>query len=347
MSAGGQSASSAGSQSGQQSGQTAFQNDGTQSGASASQTSSSSTPLTTGIYNNASGNAAALAGTGGLTTDQQYATDVMKGHVQTQPMGYALQGNNNTAQSLIDNLMGGSIPQVGTSSVGTSQVGAPTAASMMDPYRGAYASDVLNPSMAAFDNSTAMADNRVRASRDAGSAFGDRAAVADAVRDSQNATARGALAGQITGQGYGMALQGGAGDAGNSLSASNANAGFGLASSQANAANTLQSSLANAANYLTGNNQIMSALGLKSSNDIATDTMGRDNASALYGMSGGGVNSLLNIAGSQVPAFGTSSTGNASGATSGATSNSGIGAMTGQSSGNNSGNTSSKGGGIG
>lgn len=306
---------SGGAQSGSQNQNQTTNSSFNQNGTSNSQSTANPTATWLGLNQNAAG---ALSGSG-LTPDQNYAVQQLEGRNANQAQGWNLQGANTQAQGVINSDNNGGIPQVGTS-----QVGAPTAGSQMGQYENSYANDVLNPSLASFDNATAMQNNATRASRDSGSAFGSRAGVADDVLSGQQALARGQLAAGITGTGYQTAIGAGQSDAANALSASNANAGYGLAASQANSGNKLAS-----------NNQVLSSLGLMSGNDVNTNNLGLQNTEALYNMSGGGLSNIINLMGANVPAFGQTN--------SGTTTNSG----TGVSNTVGSGSSSSKGGGFG
>jgi len=324
---------------GQQTGTTSGTQTGTQTGMQTGQTGVN----TTGIYDNAGAAAAGALGGNGYTAGQQSALANMQGVVQNQPMGFALAGLNNQ----LNGMVGAPTPTVTGQGVDAQQ-----ASSFMDPYRNSYASDVLNPSLNAFDQGTAIQANTNRARRDAGSAFGDRAAVADSIFNTQQDAARGALAGQITGQGYNTALGAGQSDASNYLAAS-----------QANAANKLAAQTATGNFAMQGRGMDLSNLAQQANNYGNINTMGVNNAQSLYNMGSGGQSNLLALMNSQVPAFGTNSSGTSMGTSTGATSGtsnlnssgSSSGSTTGNTSGNVStlfsgltgGGSSSKGGGIG
>lgn len=336
------------SQSGQYSGNTSFNNSGTQTGTSdttnkttqtgtqTSQQAGSNTVNTTGIYNTAGQNAAGALGGSGLTGGQQNASDYMQYQLANQPVNWGLAGVN----SAIGDTTGTKVLNVNSDAVNGF-----SGADFTSPYRNQYAQDVLNPSLAAFDNSTAMQDNAVRAGRDAGSAFGSRAGVADDVRAGQNALARGALAGNILGQGYQTALGAGQTDASRAYGASGQNAG-----------NQLTASGQNAGNQLAQEGLALQGEGMQAGNLNSINSNGLNTANAAYNMGGGGFNNFLNLAGSQVPAFGGSSTGSSSGAStndilntissmfSGASTNTGTGTSSGTSS--SQGGSSSKGAGL-
>lgn len=287
MSVGGQ----VGSQSQLSNTNSSFNNSGTQTGNTdttnkTSQTGQSTTGVnTTGIYDAASQGAAGALGGNGMTPGQQNAADYMNYQVNNQPVNWGLAGVN----SQIGDITGTKVLQADPGAVqGFS------GADFSAPYRGQFAADVLNPTLAAFDNSTSMQDNAVRAGRDAGSAFGDRAGVADAVRAGQNSLARGALAGNLLGQGYESALGAGQTDASRAYGASGQNAG-----------NRLSASQSDAANQLTSEGLALQGASQQAGNLNSINNNGINNTTAAYNMGGGGFQNFLNLAGSQVPAFGS------------------------------------------
>lgn len=333
---GSQSGTSSFNQSGTQNSTTGQTSSGTQTGTSTATNAGSTTVNPTDLWSQGSAALSKLLGTGGLTDTQNQALTRQAGVVQNQPMGFALQGVNNQLNSMIAN------PNIPSVAGGTANIY--TGNQFMAPYESAYASDVLNPSLALFDQNTARQGAAMRNARDAGSAFGDRATLADSAFAQDQALARAGVAGNILGQGYQSALGAGQSDAAKALAAS-----------VANASNATTASAANAANALGARGQNLEAAGQMAANDINTNNIGLANNQALYGMGGGGLSNALAIMGSQVPAFGTSSTGLSAANTnstfnnimnsifSGSNSSSGTGAYSGLS----SGNSSSKGGGIG
>lgn len=263
----------------------------------------------TALYGQTNTNLGSLLGASGMTPEQQKARDVINGRVDNVYGEKALLGVNDD----IGSILGGHAPSVIAPTVaGPDAIGAHTAASLMGPYSGQFAGAVLNPSLAAFDEGVARNDNAARTARDSGSAFGDRAAVADSVRGTQNATARGALAGQLTGQGLQWAGQMGAGDAGNVLSADTTSAGNHLTKGLADAQNALTASGENAANYLTGRSQDLQGRQQQAGNIISTSDMGMQDAQALSNFGQGGANNLFSLLSGQTPAFGSSTSGNTS-----------------------------------
>ena len=250
---------------------------GSQNGTTTANQSGTTGVNTTGIYNTASGNAAGNINPSGLTSTQQQAQDFQAYQLQHQPVNWGLSNINDQ----IGAALAGQAPSISSG----------TGASFMAPYENQYANDVLNPSLNAFDQGVAIQNNGVRASRDAGSAFGDRADVADSVNAGINNTARGALAGSITGQGFNTAVGAGQSDAANSLTGQTAQA---------------QADLQSKALKLQGAQQ-------QAGNLETIDNNGNTAATSLYNMGGGGQSQNINLAGSQVPAFGTNSSSTGSG----------------------------------
>lgn len=334
-STGQQSGTTTGSQTGTTTGQTTGQTTGSQVGTQTGQTSGVTTTgvTTTPQWDAINSALGSLLGGTGLSGDQQNALNFTSGQLQNQPVNWGLQGVNDSIRS---------ITSAPPPSVTTGSVVAPQASSLMGDYRGQYATDVLAPSLALFDENAAQDDNRARAARGAGSAFGDRAAIADSVRAGQNSLARGALAGNILGEGYKTALSGAQGDAALLYGASGQNAG-----------NQLSASLADASNDLTARGQGLQGASQIAGNWNSIGANGRANADALYNMGGGGNQTLMQYMGVQTPAFGGTSantgqtaaqtagtnTGTTTGQQSGTTTGQTTGATTGQQSGTSAGQT--------
>lgn len=122
---------------------------------------------------------------------------------------------------------------------------ASTARQYMDQYFNPYLKDVVDTSLADFDVGAARQSTEQRMRRDAGSAFGDRAAIADAVLGGELARGRGSLSANLRSNAFNTAAGLGAGDAGRFTSVSMANAGAANARAQAQAQLEMQSRLAN------------------------------------------------------------------------------------------------------
>lgn len=113
----------------------------------------------------------------------------------------------------------------------------------LNPATNGYINDALNVYDTGVDR--AMLGNR--AARDAGTAFGDRAANADAVLQADAARGRGALAGQLGADAFRTAVQAAANDAGLATNTSLANAASANDANKFNAGVTNQARFTNAA----------------------------------------------------------------------------------------------------
>ncbi len=122
---------------------------------------------------------------------------------------------------------------------------ASTAKQHMDQYFNPYLKDVVDTSLADFDVGAARQSTEQRMRRDAGSAFGDRAAIADAVLGGELARGRGSLSANLRSNAFNTAAGLGAGDAGRFTSVSMANAGAANARALAQSQLEMQSRLAN------------------------------------------------------------------------------------------------------
>lgn len=357
MSVGGQMGSQKGYQNNNQSGQTSGTTAGTMTGATTGSMNGSTTVDPTAGYSAMSGQLQGLLGQNGMTPEQAAAL-----HSATANMNANPGGNISGASSFLQNYVGGNhpaysiagAPQVGTGTVTTGPVIAGDIASMIDRFQNPYTQQVVDATTA--DAQHALGTNLNEIAAQYGGQYGNgRAGVAmgQAVGDSTRALA--STLGQLRKEGYGTALAGATTQAGNNLSASGANAANSLTASGENAANTLSASGQNAGNALTaqqvnvGQRNINDQTSMQAIRDyISGQTTGSNvansNAQTVAGIGGGGVNQMLQFLGSQVPAFGSNTSGNTSGTTSGSTSGSTTGQMSGQSSGNSGG--SSKGGGM-
>jgi len=131
-----------------------------------------------------------------------------------------------------------SAPQVASAA---QSAGAPTitpqqAASYMGAYMSPFTNDVVNTTLANYDQNTANQLNALNASRDAGSAFGDRANLSDGQFLNQSDLNRAQIDAQVRNLGFTNALSPAMADAGNNLSAQTSNASNALNNNQFNAA---------------------------------------------------------------------------------------------------------------
>jgi hypothetical protein len=350
MSVGGSSQQQSGYQSGTYSGNQSGLNYGaqnaTQTGSQNTNSSSTSSvnpnvpTQNQGYYNSAGAN----IGPDGLTAAQRAA---VTGAPQPGTGSVAVQSSINDMNALKPGYA--TIAGNSYTPYSASGANAPTGASMMDAYESPYLSDVVNSTLANYDNNTANALNTMRASRDAGSAFGDRAAIADSVYKGQSDLGRGQLASSLLNQGFNTAAGFGQQDASNAANVSMFNAGQKNQDAQNNALNnfTQQGINLNALNS-AGNNALntsqLAQNGVRLNSDLSN---------SLFSMGGQGQNQLLNLFTAGNPLIGqtATNTGASTGSTTGTTSaeNFGVNAnqAAGQSSGTSSGQGSGKGGSVG
>ncbi|TAK98938.1 MAG: hypothetical protein EPO08_17700 [Rhodospirillaceae bacterium] len=126
------------------------------------------------------------------------------------------------------------------------------ASNYMGNYLSPYTQNVVNSTMANYDQNAANQLNALRASRDAGSAFGDRANISDGQFLNQSDLNRAQTVASLENQGFTTALGAGQSDAANATNTNVANAGFALNASQLNAQNALAAQeFNNTQNYQT------------------------------------------------------------------------------------------------
>jgi hypothetical protein len=122
-----------------------------------------------------------------------------------------------------------------------------TGASFMNAYKNPWDQEVINASAADYNVNADRSLNSMRAGRDASGAFGDRAAIADAVFQADAARGLGSMVSGLRQQGFNTAVGFGQQDANRFLSADQSNASNVLANNQFNA------SAQNAANQFNAN----------------------------------------------------------------------------------------------
>lgn len=189
----------------------------------------------------------------------------------------------------------GAIQQQGPLSTGN--VGATTAASNMTPYQSLYGSGVIDPALAAYDQSAAQNMNARHAAAGAGSAFGDRAAVGDAVQSGQDTVGRAALAAQLGQQGFATAAGLGAGDSANQLAAGQSNAARALQGQEFSQNLSQQTSQQNIQNIMSSLADKMGIVNQIGANDLTGAGIQTGAASSL--MTGGneGMSNILRLLG--------------------------------------------------
>jgi hypothetical protein len=197
-------------------------------------------------------------------------------------------------------------------------VNAPSGASAMAPYSALYSSAVVDPTLANFDQNTANQLNALRASRDAGSAFGDRANLADSQFLNQSDLNRAQLQSNLLNAGFNNAANFGQADANRYLQAGTTNAANALTAGQVNAANSLNAQQFN--NNLNSQNQQfnvnssfnqvgqdLGALNQLGQNLVTQNSLNTNAANALASLGGANFGQMISALNSGVPTFGQQS----------------------------------------
>ncbi|MDX2224599.1 MAG: hypothetical protein SFV21_17740 [Rhodospirillaceae bacterium] len=136
--------------------------------------------------------------------------------------------------------------------VGAAQVGAvgdisaQRGAEFLESYRNPWEQQVVDTSLADYDVGADRSRNDLRARRDSGAAFGDRAALADAVFAADAARGRGGLAANLRSQGFNTAANLGMQDAGRAFEAARSNQNVAMQRAIQQAQFNQQAALANA-----------------------------------------------------------------------------------------------------
>ena len=130
------------------------------------------------------------------------------------------------------------------------QAEARRASEFMGDYLNPYTGQVVDAALSDFDVGVGRTQNAMRARRDAGSAFGDRAAIADAIYGGEASRGRGALSAGLRADAFNTAANFGAGDAGRFTAASGQNAAAANARAQSQAQLQRQANMGNVSNRL-------------------------------------------------------------------------------------------------
>jgi hypothetical protein len=219
--------------------------------------------------------------------------------------------------------------------VSADQVSAQAGADFMAAYRNPWDRDVIDASLSDYTANVDRTANAMRAGRDAAGAFGDRAAIADAVFQGDAARGLGSLASGLRQQGFNTAAGFGQQDAGRALQAAGMNQSANLQAAGMNQAShlqaagmnqstDLQAALANAANALGAQQFNNSLTNERQQFDINTALQGDQNRMQAYrdmqanilaqsGVSQTGIDNLLAHLNAGTAAFGSQSDGTASG----------------------------------
>ncbi len=226
----------------------------------------------------------------------------------------------------------------GSGSVTAGAVNPGTGASYAAPYSQLYGSGVINPILGAYDQQAGQNMNARHAAAGAGSAFGDRAAVGDAVYAGQSDVGRAALASQLANTGFTNATSLGQTDAARALQGQAINVGNDLAANQFNVTSANAVNAGNADRSLSGVTgvNLPAVAGLQ--NNAQTSFADRSaGAGALGNLGGMNFSQIIAALGAGAPLFGQSSTGTTTGANDSTTNASGTNMSSGSSNGKNGG----------
>jgi hypothetical protein len=215
------------------------------------QTSSTSNPLISEEWLNQNQAIANLLGATGVTAGQQANINALQ-NLNVGQGAYTQAGYYGLDQ-FADRFGGGwaaptdvTSQTVNAQSVVAPNVSAQSGAQNMSAYANPWQRDVVNATVDDYNINTDRTLNAMRAARDSAGAFGDRAAVADAVYLGDASRGLGSLVGNLNSQGFNTAAALGQQDANRYLSADSTNAAHQLTASQANAANALNAQQFNA-----------------------------------------------------------------------------------------------------
>jgi len=159
----------------------------------------------TGSFDRATGNMNA----GGYTPDQATGSDWIRNNLNTNPVGTQRGVTNqyiNDVQGAIGDINMNGLNQFATGAARQADyagdVTAKTGAGFMDAYKNPYQTDVIDASIADYNAGADRALSGMRAGRDAAGAFGDRAAIQDAVFNADANRGLGSLVSGLRSQGF-------------------------------------------------------------------------------------------------------------------------------------------------
>jgi hypothetical protein len=150
------------------------------------------------------------------------------------------------------------------------------ASEFMGDYLNPYTGQVVDAALSDYDVGVGRTQNAMRARRDAGSAFGDRAAIADAIYGGEASRGRGALSAGLRADAFNTAANFGAGDAGRFTAASGQNAAAENARSLSQANLQRQAQVGNIANRLQLGGMNADISGRNITNQLALGGMNAD-----------------------------------------------------------------------
>jgi len=189
------------------------------------------------------------------------------------------------------------------------QIQARQGSEFMGDYLNPYLSDVVDASLADYDFGTNRALAEMQGRRDAGSAFGSRANLSDAVFNADAARGRGSLAAGLRSQGFNTALGAGMQDANRFLSADTTNAANLLNAAQFNNAQDMSRKMFDVNAAYQGDQQRMQALNNMQNNMLMQGNFGLSAADLMNNnanlamlqnqLQTGNANLLFNMGGAQ------------------------------------------------
>jgi len=212
-------------------------------------TSETYKPIISDEWLNQNLNLGNLLGSTGMTSAQQENINALQN--VNNGFGAYTQAGYYGLDQFADRFGGGwaAPTDVAAQNISTGSIGAPTIASQdvaaqqgaanMAAYANPFERDVVNASIADYNVNTDRTLNAMRAGRDAAGAFGDRAAIADAVYQADAARGLGSVISNLRAQGFNTAADLGQQDANRFLAADTANAANQLTAASTNAANAL------------------------------------------------------------------------------------------------------------
>jgi len=270
-----------------------------QSGTSSGTTSNTSMPIIGDDWLRQYQGAGGTLGANGVTADQQGNVNALQGI--NNSLDYYTRAGYYGLGDMSERLGG----QWATpNAVNAPTVNAQTGASFMDAYKNPWDSQVIDASVNDYNTNVDRTSNAMRAGRDASGAFGDRAAIADAVYQGDASRGLGALTSGLRQQGFNTAAGYGQADA---------NRDFGAQST--NAANSLAAQTFN--NNMTNNRQQFDVNTGFRGDEMRMGAYDRmsNNVLAQSGIQSGGINNLMNYLGLGTQTFGQQNDGTYSGQT--------------------------------
>jgi len=192
-------------------------------------------PILSGEYTDALNRARGNLNPGGYTADQATGVDFLRSNMVNNPVqgattsanDYLLQSQNNYGflNSQIAPFTTAPARQLGDAQLAdyAGDIAAQGGYDFISKYNDPWQKDVIDSSIADYNVNADRALSGMRAGRDAAGAFGDRAAIADAVFQADSTRGLGSLVGGLRSQGFNTAAGFGQQDANRFLSAAQSN----------------------------------------------------------------------------------------------------------------------------